>query len=44
VSERPEIAERLRAQLDAWRHSVEAKIPQPNPDYVPWRLSELGSR
>ncbi|WP_248930404.1 sulfatase [Paenibacillus hamazuiensis] len=33
----PELAERLRAKLAAWRKSVEAKIPPVNPDFVPWR-------
>ena len=26
----------LRARFHAWRESVDAKIPQPNPDFVPW--------
>jgi arylsulfatase A-like enzyme len=36
AAEQPERTERLAAMLAAWRQSVEAKIPQPNPDYVPW--------
>ncbi len=30
----PEVTERLAEQLAAWRESVEAQIPQPNPDWV----------
>lgn len=36
AAERPEQTARLAGMLAAWRESVEAKIPQPNPDYVPW--------
>jgi len=32
----PETTERLARMLAEWRRSVEAKIPQSNPDYVPW--------
>ena len=31
----PERAARLQQMLAAWRDRVEAKIPQPNPDYAP---------
>jgi len=31
----PEIAERLRTMLHDWLDQVGAKIPEPNPDYVP---------
>ncbi len=31
----PAIAAELHAELVAWRESIEAKIPQPNPDYSP---------
>ena len=31
----PEIAERLRTMLHDWLGQAGAKIPQPNPDYVP---------
>lgn len=34
ASERPDITRELHQRLLAWRESVEAKIPQPNPDYV----------
>jgi arylsulfatase A-like enzyme len=37
VEARPDLAQRLAAMLRAWRERVEAQIPQPNPDYVPWR-------
>jgi arylsulfatase A-like enzyme len=33
----PELARQLYEMLADWREKVEAKIPQPNPDYVPWR-------
>ena len=33
----PDEAARLRAMLHNWQRSVQAAIPQPNPDYVPWR-------
>ena len=32
----PEVRNRLHALLRGWRDRVEAKLPQPNPDYVPW--------
>ncbi len=32
---RPDDARRLRAMLHEWLDAVEARIPQPNPDYVP---------
>ena len=37
ADERPELTARLAGMLGAWRESVEAKIPQPNPGYVPWQ-------
>ncbi len=33
AAEQPEIAGRLHARLVAWRQRVEAKIPQPNPEW-----------
>ena len=33
ASEEPDRAASMRAVLDDWRQSVEAKIPQPNPDF-----------
>jgi arylsulfatase A len=33
----PRLAQQLQEMLADWREKVEAKIPQPNPDYVPWR-------
>lgn len=36
AAEEPELAASLRERLAAWRESVEAKLPQPNPDFVPW--------
>jgi arylsulfatase A-like enzyme len=36
VSEdQPEVTARLRAMLEAWLESVDAKLPEPNPDYKP---------
>ncbi|HKJ84674.1 MAG TPA: sulfatase/phosphatase domain-containing protein, partial [Spirochaetia bacterium] len=32
----PEVRDRLHRQLVAWRESVDAKIPRPNPDYQAW--------
>jgi arylsulfatase A len=32
---RPDVVKRLAAQLDAWRKEVGAKMPRPNPGYVP---------
>jgi arylsulfatase A-like enzyme len=36
----PQRAARMAAMLAAWRERVEAKIPQPNPDFVPWREAD----
>ena len=33
----PAVARRLHALLRAWREEVGAKLPRPNPDYVPWQ-------
>jgi len=33
---KPQITERLKTMLVAWREKVEAKIPEPNPDYKPF--------
>jgi arylsulfatase A len=35
ISERPQTAAELAAELDAWRKEVGAKMPTPNPDFVP---------
>jgi arylsulfatase A-like enzyme len=44
LSERgPERAGELRATLAKWREEVAAKIPQPNPDFVPWRESDVSA-
>ena len=37
VDEQPEEVARLQRLLAEWREGIEAKIPQPNPAYVPWR-------
>jgi len=31
----PEKAEELKKMLHAWQASIEAKIPEVNPDYIP---------
>ena len=33
AAQRPQLVQDLHEKLVAWRQSVEAKIPQPNPDY-----------
>jgi len=35
----PDKANELRARLHAWRNSVGAKMPTPNPDYDPKRAN-----
>lgn len=35
IAEKPAVANALAAKLDAWRKDVGAKMPTPNPDYVP---------
>ena len=37
ADELPDVTKRLHQMLAAWRERIEAKIPQPNPDYVPWQ-------
>jgi arylsulfatase A-like enzyme len=37
TAEMPQLAQQLKEMLARWRDSVEARIPQPNPDFVPWR-------
>jgi arylsulfatase A-like enzyme len=39
----PAVRDRLRTMLHEWLESVEAKIPQPNPKYVPWEGRGTGS-
>jgi arylsulfatase A-like enzyme len=36
AGDRPELARSLHQRLVEWRESIEAKIPEANPDYVPW--------
>ncbi len=33
----PNVVNELRALLENWREDVKAKIPEKNPDFVPWR-------
>jgi arylsulfatase A len=40
----PKKAAQLQKKLAAWRESVDAKMPSPNPDYDPARANEWGSR
>ena len=35
--EKPDLTAKLKEMLIAWRESVEAKIPAPNPDFKPWQ-------
>ena len=39
VAAEPERAARLQKMLADWRDRVSAKIPEPNPDFVPWSVS-----
>ncbi len=36
ADEMPELARKMQQMLAQWRQRVEAKIPEANPDYVPW--------
>ncbi|MFP3896531.1 MAG: sulfatase [Anaerolineales bacterium] len=36
AEDKPELVLRLKRLLADWRESVEAKIPEPNPDHEPW--------
>ena len=40
---KPQIAKRLQQKLDAWRKSVNAAMPKPNPDFDPARRHEWGT-
>ena len=40
---RPEVVKRLAANLEAWRKRVGARMPKPNPDYVPNPPAKDGS-
>ena len=33
----PDKVRELREKLDAWRDDVNALVPEPNPDFVPWQ-------
>jgi hypothetical protein len=35
ATEKPELADQLLRELDAWRRDVGADLMQPNPDYDP---------
>ena len=37
AADQPDVRDQLHDILVAWRASVEAKIPQPNPDFEPWQ-------
>ena len=39
--EQPELAEKMRKRLADWRESIEAKIPEENPDFEPWRKEDI---
>jgi arylsulfatase A-like enzyme len=36
ASSQPERAAQLHEMLLRWRDEIEAQIPQPNPDFMPW--------
>lgn len=36
VDEKPHLVQSMQQKLAAWREEMEAKMPQPNPDYEPW--------
>ena len=38
----PKKAKRLQAKLAAWRQSVNAEMPKPNPDYDPDKAHQWG--
>jgi len=42
AAELPQVVDRLHGLLKAWREQVEAKIPQPNPDFEPWQTGAPG--
>lgn len=42
IEQNVDIAKELYAKLGAWRHSVGAKMPTPNPDYAPNLQKESG--
>jgi arylsulfatase A-like enzyme len=35
IEDRPEVAKELAGKLEAWQKEVGARMPKPNPDYVP---------
>ena len=37
AAERPDLARELHGRLAAWREGVGGKLPERNPDHVPWR-------
>ncbi len=36
ATKEPALVRKLRRMLSTWREGVDAKIPEPNPDWVPW--------
>ena len=42
ASKYPERARELQAKLAAWREDAGAVMPEPNPDFVPWREGGCG--
>ena len=35
-AELPEVRDRVHRALREWRRSVEARMPEPNPEFSPW--------
>ena len=40
VDTEPEKRKELSAKLSAWQEEIEALMPEPNPEYVPWEGRE----
>jgi arylsulfatase A-like enzyme len=43
IEQEPETAKQLLELLHGWQKEVEAVMPTPNPDFVPWRDADLKS-
>ena len=41
LAENAEVGAKLAKLLTDWQEEIEALIPEPNPDYVPWEGREL---
>ena len=43
-SQKPDLTQRMRAELDAWLKEMNAGIPQPNPNFDPQKYMSWGER